>query len=370
MRFRPDHRGSFRASSAAAVARASLPWAVALALASSLGADERGRVVLEFARELEPQPGGASDAVVGGGSLFLSDRAEGALIRYDESGREVARYQKGVAGPGSLTGHVFVALGGDGLFAWSSRGALMRFDATSLGFEREEKTGLAGAAGRFFHTNGRFYLVGPGWAREPNALDYFWSEADPPSARGEGRSVIWRLTGEGIGLRAMDLALRPLAARIPGGGFWVLRFDRYEVALVDEAGHLVQVLSLSPPAAFRTRTRPLDPQEVNPQDRGPYFRWLAEASVLVAPVALGVERLGIVRMEPGADGTGPPRWFLDVFDRTGRPLHVDLALPVSGRCLLGLQGVTSTSFQAVEMSKDLGERGAEHRWLRFRLPDE
>jgi len=74
-----------------------------------------------------------------------------------------------------------------------------------------------------------------------------------------------------------------------------------------------------------------------------------------------------VRMELGGDGVGPPRWFMDVYDSSGRPLSLDQALPLSGRHLLGLRGLTRTSFEAVEVSKDFSEPGSEHRWVRVRL---
>lgn len=341
---------------------------------ASFGADtaqaaEGLRARVDFTRSLEPQPGSASDAVIGFRCLFVSDRMDSALLRYDESGKEVARYQKEGSGPGSLRGHVALAAAGDTLFAWSSRGALMRFNSRSLALEREDKTGMAGAAGRFFRQDGRFYLAGPGWAGDPDALDYFWTESDPPSAKGEGRSVIWRLKGDGIGARAMDLAFRPLVTRIPGGGFLVLRFDRYEVARIDRAGRLVEVLSLAPPRTFRARARAFAREDVSQRDRSRYFRWLGEASVLVAPVALGTERVGVVRMELGTEGVGPPRWYMDVYDRNGRPRSLDVPLPVTGRHLLGIQGLTSTSFEGLEMTKDFLEPGSEHRWIRFALSE-
>ncbi len=136
---------------------------------------------------------------------------------------------------------------------------------------------------------------------------------------------------------------------------------------MSETGQLIQVLSLPPSRAFRARTRGLTRDETDPRQRTRYYRWLAEASILFAPVALGTQALGIMKMELGGDGAGLPLWFVDVYDSSGRPLNLDQPLPLSGRHLLGLRGLTSETFEAVEVSKDFLEPGSEHRWTRIRL---
>ena len=232
----------------------------------------------------------------------------------------------------------------------------------TLHLEDEQRTWMASPASRFFHVGDRFFLVGYGWNRSPDVLEFFWSEPDPPGPEGVPRTALWTLREPGIQSRAELLASQPLAARIPGGGFWVVRFDRYEAARFDAQGNREALVSLHG-GHFRPRLRP-PPGPFGPSDREAYLAWEAEASLIVAPIAFSRDRIGILRQEGRDAGRSCPEFRLDVFDGQGRPIVEDALVTSSARRLIPL-GNSATTFDVIEIDKDMMDPDAHHFWRRY-----
>lgn len=321
-----------------------------------------------FARLLSPEPGYVSDALLTRDGLVVSDRMDASLRLYGSSGKEQKRYEKAGRGPGGLVGHVRLALDDSGLYAWTNRGALMQFEAQTLRYLSERQTWMANAAGRFFRVGGRFFMVGIGWSERERAelggFEYFWSEPDPPALMGDTRRASWTLPSAELRPLA-ELGLRALAHPASSGGFWVVRYDRYQVARIGPDGAVVKVLDLPEPGSLRKRRGSMPAFGGNDQA---YRAWCAEATTTWGIVDLGRERFGILRADSEPSGQSAA-WHVDIYAGDGRPLALDVRIPARPAAVVVLAGAPAGHMELLEIDKPLMEPGARHRWMRYALLD-